>query len=141
MVASAKSNLKVFLSHSSADRQIAWRLAEQLRAAGFDVWMESEVLLGQNWAKEIGKALESCDAMVVILSPDATRTEHVQRGINFALVSPQYENGLISVIVRPTAQIPAILQQLGTIDGKRNLKAAGEKVVERLRELATKRSS
>jgi len=40
----------------------------------------------------MGKALEESDAMVVLLSPEAARSESVQREIDYALVSLNYKN-------------------------------------------------
>ncbi len=62
--------MKVFLSYSAEDREVAKDLATQLANAGLETWDPAEALFpGDNWALRIGKALEEADAMIVLVSP------------------------------------------------------------------------
>jgi hypothetical protein len=83
---------------------------------GFDVWdSESELFPGDNFASRIAEALESADAMVVLISPDALASQWVKHEIDFALGSSRLSGRLIPVIVRSTERLPWILQKLKTI--------------------------
>ena len=72
---------------------------------------ENEMVAGANWHKEIGKALERSDAMVVLLTPEAADSPYVRSEIDYALSNPRFRDRVIPVIVRPT-QVPWILEKL-----------------------------
>jgi len=75
-----------FISYSRADKEFAERLANDLRAADIDVWIDQrEIRPGQAWDAEIEAALERSDDVLVILSPDSVASEHVRNEIEFAL--------------------------------------------------------
>ena len=68
--------MKVFISHTAADADLARELAEQLAEQGYDVWRpEVDVLPGDNIWLKTGEALEQSNAMVVLMSAKAARSE------------------------------------------------------------------
>jgi hypothetical protein len=101
----------IFLSYAHRDAKWARQLAASLKKRGLDVWFDDEINAGANVWEETGKALSQADAMVVLLSPDAVESTHVQREIDFALTERRFKNRLIPVVVRPTKNIPWILQK------------------------------
>ena len=104
--------MKVFLSYAESDRDVAKELAALLEKAGHSVWYPDGALYpGENWALEIGKALDDSEAMVVLLSPHAMKSDWVQKEIEFALGAAQYRRRLISMLVKPTANVPWILKK------------------------------
>ena len=107
--------MKVFLSHSTSDKALAREIATGLVDQGFDIWFDEWVLQpGGNWAKEVGKALESADAMVVLFSPESMRTWQREE-IQYALTTQRFEGRLIPVIVKSTTNIPWILERLNVV--------------------------
>lgn len=107
--------MKVFLSHSTSDKALAREIATGLVDQGFDIWFDEWVLQpGGNWAKEVGKALESADAMVVLFSPESMRTWQREE-IQYALTTQRFEGRLIPVIVKSTPNIPWILETLNVV--------------------------
>ena len=129
--------MNVFLSYSRCDREWAIAVAERLQSEGFDVWdSESELFPGDNFASRIAEALESADAMVVLVSPDALASEWVKHEIDFALGSSRLSGRLIPVIVRPTERLPWILQKLKTIGPEGGPRAAADSVVQVLQRAA-----
>ena len=100
--------MKVFLSHSHADAPLAARISEALRRSGLEVWdPDLDLLPGDNWAAEVGRALEESEAMVVLLTPAAIHSPDVRRNIEYALGARNYSNRLIPVVVGDPGQIPA----------------------------------
>jgi hypothetical protein len=66
------SSLKVFLSHASEDKSTVRVLYDNLRADGFDPWLDEEnILPGQNWQREIIKAVKRSDVVLVCLSSNS----------------------------------------------------------------------
>lgn len=85
-----KSKMTVFLSYVREDTKVAGVLRAGLSKAGFEVWDPAERLMpGDNWALHLGKALQKADAMVVLLSPAAIASAHVE--IEYALGDERFK--------------------------------------------------
>jgi hypothetical protein len=97
--------MKVFISHSHTDEALARRVADGLEAAGLEVWDERQILPGENWAAKVAEALQSCEAMVVLLTPNSLRSTQVRREIDYALSTKDYSHRLIPVLAGPQDQI------------------------------------
>ena len=79
--------LRVFLCHASDDKPAVRALYGRLVEDGIDVWFDEESLIGgQDWRKEIPKAIRNSDAVLVCLSRRAiNKSGYVQKEIAFAL--------------------------------------------------------
>jgi hypothetical protein len=119
--------MQIFLSYDQSDEAFAKALASQLTKRGLSVWSSAdEILPGDNVWLRIGEALKKSKAMVVLVSPDSMRSEHVRREIEYALGQPNYEGRLFPVQVRPTGDIPWILRKLTTFDSKQSAARVSE---------------
>lgn len=126
--------MRIFVSYAAPDREFAVALREHLAAKNRYVWVDDRtLLLGDNWPLEIGKALQSCDAMVVILSPNSEKSEIQRHEINYALGSNRYSGRVIPVFIGPAKDYPWILDEFPTIHVKQNPALAGRKIGELLR--------
>ncbi|MEX2139117.1 MAG: toll/interleukin-1 receptor domain-containing protein [Pirellulales bacterium] len=99
--------MDIFLSYADADRKWATDLSSHLKREGFvvrDPFKDS--FPGDNIGSQIESALEESDAMVVLLSPDASQSQYVNSEIEYALGSPRYKNRLIPVVVRGSTNLP-----------------------------------
>jgi len=75
----------VFVSYSTKDRAYALKVAEKLRAEGFDVWIDNARLgSSEDWWRSIVLAIWNCSAFVVILTPQSDISEWVQLEITIA---------------------------------------------------------
>ena len=76
----------VFISHSSHDLVKAVQLGEAIEALGQRVWLASrDVQPGANYADEIVSYIATANAVIVLLSMDSARSEHVRREISLAI--------------------------------------------------------
>ncbi len=92
--------MKIYLSHALADAPLASQLAQRLQAEGFQVWLaQNEIFPGDNWAEKVLQALNECQAMVVLWTPAAVQSSHVQWDISFAMGSIAYRHRLIPILV------------------------------------------
>ena len=99
--------MDVFLSYADADRNWATELSTHLTREGYVVRDPlKDSFPGDNIGTKIESALEESDAMVVLLSPDASRSHYVNSEIEYALGSPRYKNRLIPVVVRGSTDLP-----------------------------------
>lgn len=81
------SLLKVLLCHASEDKPVIRSLYSRLHADGFQPWLDEENLLpGQNWQREITKAVKQSDVVLVCLSSNSiSKTGYVQKEIKEVL--------------------------------------------------------
>jgi hypothetical protein len=96
--------LKVFICHASSDKPAARELYQRLQSEGFVPWLDEEDLLpGQNWKREIPKAVSAAHVVVVCLSTASINKQgFVQKEIGFALdvASEQPEDTIFIIPVR-----------------------------------------
>jgi len=127
--------MKVFISYSGPDEKWADLLRQRLAQEGIDVWNPSlEITPGENWGLKYGKGLEASDAMIVLISPDSAKSDWVRHEIEYALSSPRFRNRLIPLLVRPTAQIPWILEKQNFIRATKDVDATVRNVAAALKE-------
>lgn len=99
--------MKVFISHSHSDTLLAARVSKALEGNGLEVWdPDRELLPGDNWAREVSRALEESEAMVVLLTPAAVDSPYVRREMEYALGAKNFSNRLIPVVVGDPEQLP-----------------------------------
>lgn len=70
----------VLISYSRVDSDFAYRLRADLEASGFNTWIDTAKLNdqgGQEWLRLIQDAVDACQAMVVIVSPDSINSRFV----------------------------------------------------------------
>jgi hypothetical protein len=114
--------MKVFLSYAPTGQALAAELAERLADEGFTPWMaDRELYPGDNWPLAIGKALETSDAMLALLSPDYVASPWNRREYGFALSSARYAWKLLPIVVTPSTEIPWILRKLAPIPAGNDL--------------------
>jgi TIR domain len=63
--------MQLFISYARADTVRAESLTLQLRQAGINVWLDSDLVGGQAWWERILDQLRSCDAVIAVVSAAA----------------------------------------------------------------------
>lgn len=94
--------LEVFLSHSDLDRDLAESVADLLARHGVPVWFSRQRLQGaQNWHDEIGDALNRCDWVIRLATPNAIASRWVRLEVGFVVRTPRFDGRLIPLLVEP----------------------------------------
>jgi hypothetical protein len=71
---------RVFISHSSKDKQFATWLSVDLANHGHNPWLDEwKIRAGESIPTKIGEGLENCDFVVVVLSENAVASHWVER--------------------------------------------------------------
>jgi hypothetical protein len=79
-IAEAESGKRIFISHSSKDAQIATWISVDLANKGHKPWLDKwKIRVGESIPTEISKGLDECDAIVLLLSPEAIKSGWVER--------------------------------------------------------------
>ncbi|MEH2247114.1 toll/interleukin-1 receptor domain-containing protein [Nostoc sp.] len=114
--------MKVFISHSSKDTKLVKQIVDALRNADFQVWNDTQIFPGDNWAQLIANELRESDAMVVLLTPNSVDSPYINAEVGYALGEQGYKGRVIPVLAAPSEQlsqlelkIPWILKKFGMI--------------------------
>ncbi|MGD9702267.1 MAG: toll/interleukin-1 receptor domain-containing protein [Acidimicrobiia bacterium] len=76
---------RVFLSYSRRDGAAASRLARDLEAHGWEVWMDTEDIAGgESWRRSIVDGLQSAHAVILMVSPNSMVSSNVERELTIA---------------------------------------------------------
>jgi formylglycine-generating enzyme required for sulfatase activity len=75
----------IFISYAREDQTYARKLADSLRQRGLEVWMDDRIDFGDRWWQTIVQAIDTSTAFVVVMTPDAEKSEWVEREILVAL--------------------------------------------------------
>jgi len=126
----------VYLSFSRRDERTAIRIAKELRSLGFVVWDDFQIAAGANWAVQVAEALERADAIVLLISPEYLASQWAQREIEYALSTAKYKGRVIPVMLRPTRDVPWILETFQRIDATPGRRNVGKHIAEALRSSA-----
>ena len=70
--------MKVFISHSWKNKTYAQQIADELKAAGLEIWVDASNLLpGQHIQQSIDKVLKDIDVIVLIWTKEASKSDGV----------------------------------------------------------------
>ncbi len=76
---------KIFLSYSRDDLHFVEELAKDLENAGYDVWYDlTDIEGGDRWAQEIQEGIKESEILVIVVSPNALKSEWVEKEFLFA---------------------------------------------------------
>lgn len=134
-----KSSGVVFISHAHADKKLARGLAEELRRAHFEPWLAEESLEpGDNWAKTLGRALETSDSIVVLVSKNSLRSPAARHEWDFAISSARHAGRVLPVLTPGTSieSVPWILKHIRHVRAAGDWKQTTRAVVSALRKLS-----
>ena len=123
---------QVFISHSHNDADFAELLKLHLEKNGIECWMDNERLkIGQDWREEIDSGIEKSKAIIVIMSPDARKSEYVTYEWAFA-----WGKGIkiFPIMLNQTSLHPR-LESLQYMDFTNRVTRPYDELVERINEI------
>lgn len=105
------SEVDVFLSYSSADREAARRFAERLGEEGLTVWWDAALRAGETFDEVIENALKAAKSVIVLWSPRSVTSRWVRAEATLA----DRRNKLVPVIIEQCDR-PLIFELTHTTD-------------------------
>lgn len=105
----------IFISYARKDaRDLALRLRDLLEAAGYIVWLDTaQIEGGASWSLEIETAIDTCDALIAILTPASYRSE-VCRGEQLRAL--RKSRRVLPILAEANAERPVYLEHLHYLD-------------------------
>jgi|GEM_PF-1399275 len=77
--------MDVFVSYSRRDVDFTRIVVQKLKDAGHEVWVDWEdIPYSSDWWKEITRGMDSCQAVVVVVTPDSLRSDVCNKEITYA---------------------------------------------------------
>jgi hypothetical protein len=98
---------QVFISYERSDGELARGVFDALPRSEFDVFLDSELLAGEDWNTEIEDKIKTCDYFVVLNSPQlvAKKVGYVNKEIALAIEQQLYRQRgalfILPLIVSP----------------------------------------
>jgi hypothetical protein len=110
---SPQKQRRTFISYSRSNKEFALELALELRASGFDVWLDIlDIPTGSRWDDEVEQALEACEIFMVILTPASSKSDNVKDEIGYAIDTGKR----ILPILLENAKVPLRLRRFQYVD-------------------------
>jgi formylglycine-generating enzyme required for sulfatase activity len=123
-------SVRVFVSHHHSPEEDAFtaRLVGDLEAAGADVWVDDARITSDDFIRKINEGLAGRQWLVLVMTPDALRSQWVQAEVNAALnqVRKGRMLGVVPIVAKvcDAADIPALLDALHRYDATRDYTGA-----------------
>ncbi|MBV8904943.1 MAG: toll/interleukin-1 receptor domain-containing protein, partial [Acidobacteriia bacterium] len=118
----AQPAYRVFLSHSSKDKDFVKELYRRLTRDGVSCFFDIESIgWGENWVKALERALDECEFVVFVLSPDFCNSQwvEVERTSSIADDPAGLKRKVRPLMLRPCRDLPTFprfLRQVQAID-------------------------
>lgn len=107
--------LRVFISYSRKDDEFAQDLLAGLDAAGFEPNLDKhDIAAGEDWEARLGRLIETADAVVFVISPDAVTSQRCAWEVERSIA---LKKRLLPIVWRSVAEtlVPTHLKQLNYI--------------------------
>lgn len=104
---------QIFISYSKKDSDFAHKLADDLTAAGFEIWIDRSIGGGEQWRETIEKNLKAAGEVVIVVSPNSMASEWVKHEGSLAY---GWGKQLIPILIEPVDSLPPWLDEYQWID-------------------------
>jgi TIR domain len=107
--------VSTFISYSRTDSEFVDRLEADLRARGFNTWVDRRKLEGtREWQPQIDQAITAYPMMIVVLSPDAIASPYVRHEYEYA---HQAGKRIVTLLHKPNLPtVPSELSEIQWVD-------------------------
>ena len=104
----------VFIGYTTSDKKFSEQIATGLKQAGINVWYSPwEIKVGDSIIEKVTKALSKNDYFLIILSPDAIRSEWLKKELNISVIQQLNKQSItILPVLYKQCQLPDIISDL-----------------------------
>ena len=111
--------MRIFISHTSKDKEFAKKLASDLKASDLDVFTYFDAIMpGDSITEKIGSAILNSDAIVLLLSHQSAKSPWVSSEIALAKAaqSKAKQPRILPVVIEQHSDIPFFIKDLLYLD-------------------------
>ncbi len=95
---------QLFVSYSRDNKKIIDHLISKLTAVGYDLWIDTDSLVGgKHWRGDIVAAIRKCEVFLIALSPYSISSDNVLTELTLA---QKHKKRIIPVVIQPIVDIP-----------------------------------
>ena len=124
-------NPKIFFSYARDDGDFVLELARKLRAEGVYLWLDQlDIKPGELWDQAVEKALDTCECLILVLSPASVESLNVMDEVSFALEN----NKQVVPVVKEPCKIPFRLRRVQHVDLSQDYEAGMATLLDTLRQ-------
>ncbi len=133
---------KIFISHSSTDKEFIRKLKKDLEKFGHEIWLdEHEINIGDSISSEIEEGLSNANLLILVLTPDSVSSNWVGLEWRFALSREIEEDKKIIIpIYLKSCEIPIFLKERLYVDFRIDYPVGFAKLVQKIDNPEIKRS-
>ncbi len=102
---------KIFISHSSSDTKLAYRLKEQLESINIEVWLDiKDINVGDTLVGRIMQGIEKCDYLLILISASSLSSNWVNKELTWAMTREINDDSFaVLPVLLDNSPIPPIL--------------------------------
>ncbi|HEX6383727.1 MAG TPA: SUMF1/EgtB/PvdO family nonheme iron enzyme [Anaerolineae bacterium] len=124
---------QIFISHAQQNAAFAQRLAGDLKAHNYAVWIAPDSIRpGEKWVEAISRGLDESGVFVLVLTPHAVKSQWVRRETDAAIeMEHEGEMNLVPLLVEPS-RVPALWRVYQRISFRSDYDAGLKSLLEHL---------
>ena len=112
---------QVFVSHAHEDAELAGRLAADLAADGWPVWIAPDSILpGEKWVTAISRGLDESGIFVLLLTPRAVQSRWVRHETDAAVEMEREDEMRFIPLLAEACRVPALWRAYQRIPFRRD---------------------
>jgi exopolyphosphatase/pppGpp-phosphohydrolase len=125
---SVSDPIQVFLSHSSADNELAKRISEGLQKAGIKVFFdEAEIRVGDSFVEKIAEGISKSRFLAVMVSKNSLESHWVRKELNMKMAEEvKTKKVCVLPILVDECELPALLADTTYADFRTDFKSGLE---------------
>ena len=102
--------MKLVISYSDDDRDVAFSIRKKLQEANYDVWIDKEDIKGDTmWTQAVLDAIDDADGIVLVWSSTAAESEEVLEEVRIARV---FRKPIFPLLAHPMDKIPPLPNEI-----------------------------
>ena len=123
--------MKVFLSHSKKDKELAEKIASDLKKNNIDIWFDEwEIFVGDSIIKKIQEGLKSCDFLSILFTRNSIDSNWVELEWQSLLYRQTKSRDIIILPIKgDDCEIPEILGDISYADLSKDYNSAIDKLI------------